>query len=108
MIDVEPNPNIKCDSIRKILGFVPETKRVYLAHEDGSITWCKLDVSSRVPLFTVGDTLPELEEAEILIHVLVEGVQWIDGYLEFEAKKGWSDIAEMVLYAYRQSKEDWV
>jgi hypothetical protein len=106
MIDVEPNPNIKCASIRKILGFVPQTKMVYLSHENGSVTWCMFDVTSRVPLFRVGDTLPELEEAEIVAYVITEGVRWIDGYLEFDSKKGWSDIAEMVLLAYQQAMKE--
>lgn len=106
MIDVEPNPSIKCDTITKIIGFVPETKRVYLGHNDGSVTWCMLDVSSRTPLFRVGQTLPELEEAAIVAHVITEGVLWVDGYTEFEAKKGWSDIAEAVMLAYERAMKE--
>lgn len=106
MIDVEPNPAIDCSSIRKILGFVPEAQRIYLSHEDGSVTWCVLDVSSRVPLFRVGNTLPKLEEAEILAYVMSEGLRWVDGYTEFETKKGWSDIAEIVLTSYQKAAKE--
>lgn len=106
MIDVEPNPSIQCKTIRKILGFAVETKRVYLGHENGSVTWCVYDVSSRTPLFKVGNTLPELEEAEIVMHVILEGVQWIPSEAEFGEKAGWSDIAEEVMFAYEKAMKD--
>jgi len=109
MIDVEPNPSIKCTTIRRIIGFEPDAKRVYLAHEDGSITWCTMDVSSRVPVFRVGNTLPEVkEEAEIIAHFITEGSRWFTSGMEFEAQKGWSDVALQVMFAYNEVVKEMV
>lgn len=96
MIEIFACPTIKC-SVKGIMGYVPESKRVYLRQEDESIIWCTWDDKTLPPSFSMDRQINKTSEEEIVAHIISTGSTWVEGYVEFkEIAKSWSVVAEKV------------